>query len=117
MNNEISSTEILKYHLGSQTKQIKDSPIMITFRLDNISNQDLWVLKWYTPLEGIKGKIFNVICDGKEILYQGPMIKRGNPSKNDYMHINQKVQFLQKLILSTAYELPEMQQVLCRVQR
>ena len=39
--------------------------IVIKFTLENNSEENLWILKWNTPLEGLKKRIFNVICDGK----------------------------------------------------
>ena len=60
----------------------------------------------YTPFEGIKGKIFQVTCDGKEIPYEGIMMKRDQPTINDYMHINPKGSVSAKTDLSNAYALP-----------
>ncbi len=67
----MSSTNKMKYELKAQDSYRKDNPVMIDFVLHNLSDKDLWVLTWYTPLEGIKGNIFHVICDG--IMVKSPM--------------------------------------------
>jgi hypothetical protein len=86
-DNMSSIAEKIGYRLSSNDTYIKDRPIVISFTLENSSDENLWILNWYTPLEGLKGKIFNVTCDGKEIPYEGIMMKRGQPTKEDYVQI------------------------------
>jgi hypothetical protein len=75
----------LKYHFHAQSSYVLGKPIIIGFTLESEAQTDLWILKWYTPLEGIKGKILQVTCDGEELPYQGIMMKRGNPRKEHYV--------------------------------
>lgn len=77
----------MRYRLTSQKDYPTGSPVTIGFTLENRSSEPLWVLKWSTPLEGIWGAIFEVTRDGKEIPYQGPLSKRGDPSREDYVRI------------------------------
>ena len=107
MSKEIQLNDELRYNLSTNDKYIKGRPIIINFRLDNTSNRDLRVLSWYTPLEGIQGKIFRVVCDGKELLYEGPMVKRGNPGKDDYVEIGSNNSVSSQVDLSEAYTFPE----------
>lgn len=107
MNNGRPLNDVLRYNLSTKDKAIKERPITITFRLDNTSNRNLRVLKWYTPLEGIQGKIFRVVCDGKELLYEGLMVKRGNPGKDDYVGIGSNNSVSSQVDLSEAYTFPE----------
>ena len=58
--------------------------VNLRFSLHNQTDRTLYILAWYTPLEGIAGKIFSVTRDGDEIPYRGIMAKRGNPSRDDY---------------------------------
>jgi peptidyl-Lys metalloendopeptidase len=99
----------VKYGLTAKDTFIKDSPIAINFTLQNTSNEKLWILTWYTPLEGLKGKIFQVTCEGKEIPYEGPMVKRGQPSKADYIYIEPGKSVSKEIDLSSAYQVPESQ--------
>ncbi len=62
-------------------------PVRLRFALRNLSGRRLYVLKWYTPLEGLRGKIFKVTRDGAELPYRGMMSKRGNPARSSYVAI------------------------------
>ena len=61
-------------------------PVILRFELSNQGDVDLYVLKWYTPLEGLNSDCLNVIRNQKtKLAYDGPMIKRGRPSPEDYL--------------------------------
>lgn len=61
--------------------------VMVRFMLTNESTQDLRFLKWNTPLEGIRGRIFRVERDGETVLYEGVLVRRGDPLPDDYVVI------------------------------
>lgn len=96
---------MLKYTLKAKESYTQDQEVNICFRLENVSNEKLWVLTWYTPLEGIKGKIFRVTRDGEKIPYQGRMVKRGNPARKHYVGIEPKSSLSAQVDLSLAYDL------------
>src|SRR4051794_37517724 len=75
----------LKYSFQAKSSYILGKPIIIGFTLQSEAQTDVRILKWYTPLEGIKGKILQLICDGEEIPYEGIMMKRGSPRSEDYV--------------------------------
>jgi peptidyl-Lys metalloendopeptidase len=75
--------------------------------LANNSPSDLWVLSWYTPLEGIKGKIFTLTCDGVDLPYQGRMVKRAMPEKNDYILIRSGQTVSATVDLATVFHIPD----------
>src|ERR1044072_7040783 len=50
------------------------------FSLTNESDQPMRILKWHTPLDGIKSDMFHVEYDGKKAVYLGPIYKRGLPT-------------------------------------
>ena len=63
-------------------------PTTVRFTLINSSPAPLWAPSWNTPLEERwKGTIFTVTSGKKEILYQGPMTKRGDPGREEYVEI------------------------------
>ncbi len=103
----------LKYDLQAQGSYVQGKPINIEFALENLSAREVWVLKWYTPLEGIKGKIFEVKCDGVDVPYKGRMVKRGNPGPDDYVRIGPGESARAEFDLSNAYALPVCKE--CRV--
>ena len=59
----------------------------IRFELANRSQAPLRVLTWNTPWEGWKGTILTVTHEGEELPYQGPMLKRGDPGREEYAEI------------------------------
>ena len=62
-------------------------PVSLRFVLRNQTDRPLYVLTWYTPLEGIAGDIFQVTRDGEELPYQGMLAKRGDPTREEYVAI------------------------------
>jgi hypothetical protein len=63
------------------------APASLRFELANRSESALWVLKWNTPLEGWKGTVLRMTRNGEELPYQGRMLKRGDPQREDYVEI------------------------------
>jgi peptidyl-Lys metalloendopeptidase len=57
------------------------------FALHNQTDRPLYVLTWYTPLEGMAGEIFRVTRDGQGLPYQGALAKRGDPTRGEYVVI------------------------------
>ena len=100
------SAILLQYELQSKQSYRLGEHIIIDFKLENLSDHDLWVLSWYTPLEGLKGRIFDATCDGKPVQYEGIMTKRGNPTREDYIHIPSKGSVSATIDLSEAYKMP-----------
>ena len=97
---------LLNYTLHAEQSYHHDGPILIGFSIENLAAYDIWVLKWYTPLEGIRGKIFEIECDGVEVPYAGRMVKRGNPSASDYVRLIPGVPVRVDFNLSQSYALP-----------
>ena len=64
------------------------------------------MLTWHTPLEGFYSKLF-IITDqyNEQVAYQGPMIKRANPSAADYQLIRANGNVATLLDLSLVYDL------------
>ena len=96
---------VLKYTLEVQAEFAAGGAVNIKFTLENVSNEALNILTWYTPLEGLKGKIFKVTRNGEEIPYEGRMIKRGNPVREDYVRIAPGESASATVDLSSGYNL------------
>ena len=64
-------------------------PVPIRFALTNPEDVPVWVLTWNTPLEQpAMGTVFTLTGPGgEEIPYQGPMAKRGEPTREEYVEI------------------------------
>ena len=99
-------SETLRYHLQAQGSYVLGGAVLIGFSIENLSSGDIWILKWYTPLEGIKGKIFEVKCDGVDIPYEGRLMKRGNPEPDDYVCLHPGETVRTEFDLASLYSLP-----------
>jgi hypothetical protein len=62
--------------------------VELEFTLINHSETGVYVLKWYTPLEGVMGEIFRVGRDGQPIPYEGPLVMRGDPTPDGYVFLD-----------------------------
>lgn len=62
--------------------------INLNFILTNVSDAPLYILTWYTPLEGIAGEIFRVTHDGQLVPYEGILASRSSPSPEEYVLLN-----------------------------
>jgi len=81
--------------------------VKILFTVTNKSADDLYLLTWYTPLEGLLGKIFRVTRDGVEVPYEGPLVMRGDPTVEDYVLIKSGASISAEVDLATVYDLAE----------
>jgi len=62
--------------------------VKVRFTLTNTSSEGFFVLKWFTPLEGLAGDIFQVQRDGVDLPYHGKLVKRAAPISEDYVWID-----------------------------
>jgi peptidyl-Lys metalloendopeptidase len=77
--------------------------VKLTFTLTNHSPEKLYVLTWYTPLEGIFGEIFRVERDGQPIAYEGPLVMRGDPLPENYVLLEPGASVSAEVDLATVY--------------
>lgn len=59
----------LRAHLEIPHSLPVDEPVKLRFYLINDTDSRLYVLNWFTPLEGIGGEIFRVKRDGVAVPY------------------------------------------------
>jgi hypothetical protein len=79
-------------------------PVTIYFALVNLTDQELYLLNWLTPFEGIAGDIFRVERDGQPVSYHGILASRGDPSPEAYMVIEPKGALTTEVNLSEIYD-------------
>lgn len=80
--------------------------VIVDFEIKNNTGKDLFVLIWNTPLEGLVSDSVKIIGKrNKKIEYDGIMIKRGEPTFEDFILIRNGESKKQKVNLSEAYDL------------
>jgi hypothetical protein len=94
----------LKAKLNVEKKQAPETPFLITFELFNAGDEDVYVLKRNTPLEGLRSDCFSILRDGMPVLYDGPLVKRGAPTKRDYQLIKAGNSASKTIDLSRCYQ-------------
>lgn len=78
--------------------------VNLRFTLVNNTDSELYVLKWYTPLEGIAGEIFRIEREGEVIPYEGILASRGDPTPDAYVLLGPGESVSAEVDLATAYD-------------
>lgn len=76
-----------QFSCSISTDKMKYAPeeaVMLTFKLTNNNNCDMYVLRWHTPMEGMRNNYLDVTVGGETVPYRGMMAKRGPPSADSY---------------------------------
>ena len=79
-------------------------PIELEFRVTNHSDQAIYLLNWYTPLEGVLGNIFQVSYEGQQLSYLGPLVMRAAPLAEQYILLEPGGSATAVVDVSTAYD-------------
>jgi peptidyl-Lys metalloendopeptidase len=91
--------------LTSAEQHVSEEPILVDMELRNLANTPRYVLKWYTPFEGVAGEIFKVDHDGETVPYRGILAKRGDPEASDYIEIAAGASAEASVDLAPSYDL------------
>ena len=81
--------------------------VEVSFTLTNTSSEGLYLLKWFTPLEGLAGDIFRVRQDGMSLPYHGIQVKRGVPTPEGYVWIDAGGSVSAQIDLAEGYDFSE----------
>jgi len=100
---DVATTE-LACSLSVPAQVRSGEPLMLRFRLTNRTPRTLYVLDWHTPLEGVLANMLRVRHEGQERLYQGPMLKRGDPQADDYRAIAPGASVEEEIDVALAYD-------------
>ena len=93
--------------LEVETTYVTGEPVNLRFSLHNLTDDTLYVLTWYTPLEGIAGEIFRITLEGSEIPYRGMLAKRGDPVREEYLVIEKGATVSAVVDLAEVYDLSQ----------
>lgn len=79
-------------------------PVTLQFSLTNRGKQVVHVLVWNTPFEGFFGKYLQVTGPAGEVGYEGALVKRGVPDREDYRRIAPGATISKSISLTPAYD-------------
>lgn len=97
----------LNAHIELPERLLVGEEINLKFTLTNTSETPLYILKWYTPLEGIAGEIFKITHDGQAVPYEGILASRGFPTSDSYVFINAGESVSTVVDLGTSFDFSE----------
>lgn len=95
----------LKFALEARDTYAAGTAVVVRFSLASTSPEPLWILEAYTPLEGLRGDIFRLTRDGQVVPYNGPMVKRGDPLREDYSRLEAGGSLKAEVDLAKGYDL------------
>lgn len=79
--------------------------VYVNVTMTNTSTSPQYVLKYFTPFNGIEESLFNITRDGVKVRYLGAHYKRGEPKANDYLVLKPGKSYSQKVELSAMYDM------------
>src|SRR4030095_16492071 len=82
-------------------------PITVTIDMRNDSNQPYQFLIWGTPFQKELFDFFEVKYEGKNIPYDGRMVKRGDPPPEAYRVIQPGESLTESVDLSESYKIDQ----------
>lgn len=77
----------LACRLDAEPGAVAGGPVKVRFTLSNRGARVVRVLRWQTPLEGFWSDVLHVSYGGRKLAYEGPLMKRGDPARDDYVEI------------------------------
>jgi len=85
----MATTPAVGCKLEMEGSPVAGGPAVVRLTLINETDRPLHALAWGTPLEkGWLGSPFTLVGpNGNEIPFEGPMLKRGDPARNDYVTV------------------------------
>ena len=83
-----ASAAPLRCVLHTPARVVVGAPVPLRFVVTNQGRQALSLLEWNTPFEGWFGAYVEVTRDGVGLPYRGPMLKRGEPSADEYLRFS-----------------------------
>jgi hypothetical protein len=86
-----------------QLVDASDNGLIILFSMTNVSEEDLYVLSYNTPLRGIEADLFRVELDGASLPYMGILPYRIGPLPEDWILIGAGETVSAKVDLSSSY--------------
>jgi len=97
--------ESISAKLYSHDQYKKDEHTHLIFELTNHTKQPLHILKWNTPLEGLKSDCLSVNKNGRRVSYDGLLIKRGQPGPADFVTLQPGQSISNKIDIGEAYNI------------
>ncbi len=81
--------------------------VLVKVGISNPGKQEIRILRWLTPADGVKDDLFAVTVDGKQVEYIGADYKRPAPTEKDYLTLKPGESIATTIDLSSFYDFSE----------
>jgi peptidyl-Lys metalloendopeptidase len=78
--------------------------VLVSVTMTNVSSRTVRLLKWNTPVDGLKEDLFKVTADGVQAEYNGRHYKWAAPQATDYLQLAPGESVSSKVDLSAIYD-------------
>ena len=78
--------------------------MVLQFELTNENKEDYYILNWHTPFEGFASEFLEISYEGKPVPYKGILVKRGNPSAENYLPLLAESTISTLVVLNEVYD-------------
>ncbi|MCE9673859.1 M35 family metallo-endopeptidase [Myxococcus stipitatus] len=79
--------------------------VMVTVTLTNVSKDTVRLLKWHTPVDGLKEDLFAVTVNGQKAEYNGRHYKWATPEAHDFLRLSPGESVSHDVDLGAIYDL------------
>ena len=79
--------------------------VIIHVTITNPNSYPIKILKWFTPVNELERSLFTITRNGETVPYVGRMIKRAEPTENDYITIEAGASLTSDVNLARYYNL------------
>ncbi|MBZ4416209.1 M35 family metallo-endopeptidase [Myxococcus sp. RHSTA-1-4] len=93
----------VKLSVGKSAMAARDN-VLVTVTMTNVSSRTVRVLKWHTPVDGLKEDLFKVTADGVAAEYNGRHYKWATPQATDYLNLAPGESVSSKVDLASVYD-------------
>ena len=92
-------------HLEINQSFPNGDPVVVSISLNNATSENLEVLQYFTPLEGVMSNVFLLEYANEELAYRGPLVKRGPPTDADWLKLDAGSVLSAEVDISNAWDL------------
>lgn len=78
-------------------------PVIVTFKLTNVSTSEYKIVKWDTPFDGMGGPFLTLLRNGETVDYDGPFIFWDEPNESSLLTISSGETLRVELILNDLF--------------
>jgi len=79
--------------------------IPLQVSISNPDKREIKILRWFTPIDGIRGNLFSVTLNDSPVEYLGAVYKRAAPTESDYLILKPGETIVNTVNLADYYDL------------